>query len=70
MIRPEIPEAFIPQLTYYPILVNEMSTETLLRVHNAVAAVFYVENADPQKRFSSWPSDRDRQDLITRISLH
>ncbi len=49
MIRPEIPEAFIPQLTYYPILVNEISTETLLRIHNAVAAVFYVENADPQK---------------------
>ncbi len=49
MIRPEIPNAFIPQLTYYPILVNEISTETLLRIHNAVAAVFYVENADPQK---------------------
>ncbi|TVQ21177.1 MAG: hypothetical protein EA382_13990, partial [Spirochaetaceae bacterium] len=49
MIRPEIPEAFIPQLSYYPILVNEIATETLLRIHNAVAAVFYVENADPQK---------------------
>ena len=24
MIRPEIPNAFIPQLTYYPILVNEI----------------------------------------------
>ena len=27
---------------------NEIPTETLLRIHNAVAAVFYVENADPQ----------------------
>lgn len=49
MIRPEIPEAFIPQLTYYPILVNEIPTERLLRIHNAVAAVFYVENSEPRK---------------------
>ncbi len=49
LIAAEIPEAFIPHLTYYPILVNEIPTETLLRIHNAVAAVFYVENADPQQ---------------------
>ena len=49
LIRPEIPETFIPQLAYYPILVNEIPAETLRRVHNAVSAVFYVENSDPQK---------------------
>lgn len=49
LIRPAIPDAFIPHLAYYPILVNEIPVETLRRVRNAVSAVFYVENADPRK---------------------
>ena len=49
LIQPELPRSFIPQLSYYAILVNEMPKETLLRIHNAVSAVFYVENSDPDK---------------------
>ena len=49
LIQPEIPDAFIPQLAYYPILVNEIPEATLFRVRNAVSAVFYVENTDPEK---------------------
>jgi hypothetical protein len=36
-------------LSYYAILVNEIPKESLVRIHNAVSAVFYVETGDPEK---------------------
>jgi len=40
-----VPEKYIPNFSYYPILENEIPTETLLHIRNAVAAIFYIENS-------------------------
>lgn len=48
MIRPTIPGRFIPHLSYYPVLINQIPESRLRRIHNAVSAVFYVENAAPE----------------------
>jgi predicted transposase YdaD len=48
MIRATIPGRYIPHLSYYPVLINEIPAPTLRRIHNAVSAVFYVENAAPE----------------------
>ncbi len=48
MIRPTIPGRYIPHLSYYPVLINEIPESRLRRIHNAVSAVFYVENAAPE----------------------
>ena len=49
LIEATIPARFIPHLHYYPILVNEIPPERLSRIHNAVSAVFYVENTEPER---------------------
>ncbi len=48
MIRPTIPQSYIPRLSYCPVLINEIPASRLRRIHNAVSAVFYVENAAPE----------------------
>ena len=48
MIHPTIPARYIPHLSYYPILINRIPARKLRRIHNAVSAVFYVENASPE----------------------
>ena len=49
LIEESIPARFIPHLHYYPVLVNEIPPARLTRIHNAVSAVFYVENTDPER---------------------
>ena len=49
LVEASIPAQFIPHLHYYPVLVNEIPAARLSRIHNAVSAVFYVENAEPQR---------------------
>ncbi len=39
-----IPENFIPDFEYYPIIINEIKKNTLRKIHNAVSAMFYIEN--------------------------
>ena len=46
LIQTELPRQFIPRLSYHPILVNEIPYDSLVRIHNAVAAAFYAENRD------------------------
>ena len=48
MIQPTIPQRYIPRLSYYKVLINEIPAQTLRRIGNAVSAVFYVENAAPE----------------------
>ncbi len=48
MICATIPGRYIPHLSYYPVLINEIPAARLRRVRNAVSAVFYVENAAPE----------------------
>jgi predicted transposase YdaD len=54
MIEPTIPERFIPRLGYYPIIINAIPKERLERIKNAVSAVFYVENSDPENLAQEW----------------
>ncbi len=44
-----IPEQYIPDFSYYPVLENELSKETLLQITNAVSAVFYIENSSVEE---------------------
>lgn len=48
MICATVPGRYIPHLSYYPVLVNEIPAARLGRIHNAVSAAFYVENAAPE----------------------
>lgn len=44
-----IPLKYIPNFEYYPIIINQLSRVELLRVHNAVSAVFIIENTDARE---------------------
>ncbi len=48
LIAPTIPPPYVPHLSYYPVLINEIPAGRLQRIHNAVSAVFYVENTAPE----------------------
>ncbi len=41
-----INDAFIPNFSYFKIAENEFSEETLIKIKNAVSAVFLIENSD------------------------
>ena len=44
-VEKTIPEDYIPQFRYFPILINEIPKATLCRIKNALSAVFYIENS-------------------------
>jgi predicted transposase/invertase (TIGR01784 family) len=44
LIEKTIPEKYIPSFTYYAVIENAIPKETLLRIKNALSAVFYTEN--------------------------
>ena len=44
-----IPKEFLPEFRYYKIAINEISKRDLLRLRNAVSAVFYIENSNPSE---------------------
>ncbi|QEN04224.1 hypothetical protein EW093_05725 [Thiospirochaeta perfilievii] len=48
VIDKSIPSKYIPNFEYYPILINEISRKDLLKIHNAVSAIFYMENTDSE----------------------
>lgn len=54
MIEATIPERFIPRLSYYPIIINAIPKDRLERIKNAVSAVFYLENSDPEHLAEEW----------------
>jgi hypothetical protein len=62
LIEPTIPERFVPRLSYYPVIINAIPKERLERIKNTVAAVFYVENSDPETLAGEW----DRLEAILR----
>lgn len=49
MIEHSLPERFLPRLSYYPVIINAIPKARLERIHNAVSAVFFVENSDPEE---------------------
>lgn len=44
-----IPKEFLPEFRYYKIAINEIPKRDLLRLRNAVSAVFYIENNNPSE---------------------
>jgi len=49
LINHVIPEQYIPDFSYYPVLENELSKDTLLKIQNAVSAIFYIENSSVEE---------------------
>jgi len=58
----EIPEKYLPEFRYFKIAVNEIPKRELVKIRNAVAAVFYVENSSPEE------IARNRRELIILLS--
>jgi predicted transposase/invertase (TIGR01784 family) len=48
IIPTSIPKKYLPDFRYYKIAVNEIPTERLYQIKNAVSAIFYVENSIPE----------------------
>ena len=46
IIEYTLPSKYIPNYEYYPILINQIDKKTLLNIHNAVSAIFYMENTE------------------------
>ena len=44
-----IPEKYLPDFSYYKIAVNEIPKRTLVKIRNAVSAIFLVENSRPEE---------------------
>jgi len=49
LVNQVIPEQYIPDFSYYPLLENELSKDTLLKIKNAVSAIFYIENSSVEE---------------------
>ena len=69
-----IPEKYIPKFSYYKIIENEISKETLLKIHNFISAVFYVENSTPDEirveiRHIIQLIEKEKPDLIKLFKL-
>jgi predicted transposase/invertase (TIGR01784 family) len=57
-----IPDRYLPRFTYFKIAINEIPKRELVRIRNAVAAVFYVENSTPEDIAKS------RKELVSLLS--
>ena len=69
-----IPKRYIPNFSYYKLIENEISKETLLKIHNFVSAIFYIENSTPEQIKSEIMSiisliEKERPDLIKLFRL-
>ena len=49
-----VPKEFLPEFRYYKIAINEITKRDILRVRNAVSAVFYIENHNPSEINKNW----------------
>jgi predicted transposase/invertase (TIGR01784 family) len=49
IIEEVIPKKYIPHFSYYPVIINEIPNATLLKIRNALSAVFYAENASTEE---------------------
>ncbi|HEX2956007.1 MAG TPA: Rpn family recombination-promoting nuclease/putative transposase [Chitinispirillaceae bacterium] len=49
-----IPKEYLPEFKYFKIAINEISKRELVKIRNAVAAVFYIENSSAADMTSNW----------------
>ncbi|MBN2443236.1 MAG: Rpn family recombination-promoting nuclease/putative transposase [Spirochaetales bacterium] len=69
LIQSTIPDKYIPHFSYYKIIENEIPKEVLLRIENAVSAIFYVENSKPEELKNEFQNiirllEKEQPDLI------
>jgi len=57
-----IPNKYLPQFSYFKIAINEIPKRDLVKIRNAVAAVFYVENSTPED------IAKNRKELVSLLS--
>jgi predicted transposase/invertase (TIGR01784 family) len=57
-----IPKKYIPEFTYFKIAINEIPRRDLVKIRNAVAAIFYVENSTPEDIM------HNRKELVSLLS--
>ena len=49
-----IPKEYLPEFRYFKIAINEIPKRDLVRIRNAVAAVFYIENSSIAEMTQNW----------------
>ncbi|HPH02378.1 MAG TPA: Rpn family recombination-promoting nuclease/putative transposase [Spirochaetota bacterium] len=47
LIEKSIPAGFIPRFRYFPVLINQFSKRSLVKIRNVVSAMFFIENSKP-----------------------
>jgi predicted transposase/invertase (TIGR01784 family) len=57
-----IPQKYLPEFTYFKIAINEIPKRDLVKIRNAVAAIFYVENSTPDD------IAHNRKELVSLLS--
>lgn len=57
-----IPKEYIPEFKYFKIAINEIPKRELVRIRNAVAAVFYIENS------STEDVAKNRKELVSLLA--
>ena len=48
LIEKTLPKGYIPAFKYYPVLENRIPKKSLIKIKNAVSAIFYIENSSPE----------------------
>ena len=54
LYKSSIPKEYIPEFRYFKIAINEIPRRDLVRLRNAISAVFYIENNDPVESNENW----------------
>jgi predicted transposase/invertase (TIGR01784 family) len=57
-----IPRKYLPEFTYFKIAINEIPKRDLVKIRNAAAAIFYVENS------TSEDMAKNRKELVSLLS--
>lgn len=57
-----IPNDYIPEFKYFKIAINELPKRELVKIRNAVSAVFYIENSNAEE------IEKSRKTLISLLS--
>src|SRR5512133_1758745 len=49
-----LPKAYLPEFRYFKIAINEIPKRDLVKIRNAVAAIFYIENSSIAEMTKNW----------------
>ena len=60
--KSSVPEKYIPDFSYFKIAINEIPKRELVKIRNAVSAIFYVENSTPED------IKANRKELVSLLS--